>query len=76
MIHISMNSVPRYIKSDTTPDVVYVPMNWLLRFYVPWYVKSHATHDVVYVPINSSLRFWIQNLIRLLTFDEITITIL
>ena len=37
-------------KSHTTPDIVYVPMNWPLQFWP----KSYMTPD----PINLSLRFW------------------
>ena len=37
-------------KSHATPDVVYVPMKWSLRFYAAWCTKSHATftHVVYY----------------------------
>ena len=31
------------------PDIVYVPMNWSLRFYAAWCAKSHVTFThVVY----------------------------
>ena len=39
----------RCTKSHLTPDVVYVPMNWSLRFYAVQCTKSHATFThVVY----------------------------
>ena len=43
---------PRFSKSRTTPDVVYVPINSSLRFCKPWFTNSYTTPDVVYVPIN------------------------
>ena len=51
-------------------------MNFSLRFWEPQFPKSYVTSDMVYVPINWLLRFWIQNLMRLLMFDELVITIL
>ena len=41
-----------------TPDIVYVPINWSLRFYAACCAKSHVTPDVVYVPMKWSLRFY------------------
>ena len=35
-----------------TPDVVYVSMNWPLRFCILQYTKSHATPDV---PMNVTI---------------------
>ena len=52
----------------------YFSMN-SLRFWKLRFPKFYATSDMVYVPINWLLRFWIQNLMRLLMFDELVITI-
>ena len=46
-----------------------------LQFFKPWFKKSHTTPDEVYVPMNRLLQFWIQNLLQLLTFDELVIKI-
>ena len=51
-------------------------MNLSLQFWELQFPKSYATSDMAYVPINCLLRFWIQNLMRLLMFDELVITIL
>ena len=40
------------------PNIVYVPINWSLRFYAARYVKSYATPDIVYVPMKWSLRYY------------------
>ena len=34
------------------PNIVYVPINWSLRFYAVHCTKSHVIPDIVYVPIN------------------------
>ena len=59
------------VKSHTTPDVVYVPMKWSLRFYVAQYVKSHTTPDIVYVPIKWSLRFYVPRYVKSHTTPDI-----
>ena len=41
-----------------TPDIVYVPMRWSLRFYAAHCAKSHVTPDIVYVPTEWSLQFY------------------
>ena len=47
-----------------TPDIVYIPIKWSLRFYVPWYAKSNTTPDIVYVPTNWSLQFYIPRYVK------------
>ena len=42
---------------ETTLDVVYVPVNFSLRFSEPQFSKSYTTYVTVYVPMNLSLRF-------------------
>ena len=40
------------------PNIVYVPINWSLRFYAARCTKSNVIPDIVYVPINWSLRLY------------------
>ena len=47
-----------------TPDIVYVPMKWSLRFYIQWYIKSHTTPDIVSVPMKWSLQFYAAQYIK------------
>ena len=42
---------------EMNPDVVYVPINFSLRFCKLQFSKSYTTPDEVYVPINFSLQF-------------------
>ena len=53
------------------PDIVNVPMNWLLQFYAACCTKSHMTFDVVYVPINLSLRFYAMRFTKSSTTPDI-----
>ena len=41
----------RYVKSHTTPDIVFVSTKWSLRFYAAGCVKSHATADVFAIAV-------------------------
>ena len=47
---------PRFKKSHTTSDVVYVPINYIRNHHYDfencWFSKSHTTSDIIYVPIN------------------------
>ena len=46
------------------PNIVYVPINWSLRFYAACCIKSHVIPDIVYVPINWSLRFYAARYVK------------
>ena len=48
----------QYTRSYAIPDIVYVPINWSLRFYAACCAKSYAIPDIIYVPINWSLQFY------------------
>ena len=61
----------RYTKSHTTPDIVYVPTKWSLRFYAARCTKSHAilTHvayDFEYIG-TLPLSHMLLTLLRLIT---------
>ena len=58
-----------YTRSHMTPDIVYVPIEWSLRFYAAQYIKSHTTPDMVYVPTKWSLRFYVPT-VRKISYDS------
>ena len=63
---------PRFKKSHMTPDIVYVPINWLLQFWIQNLMQLLTFDENRHYDF---LNRGLKNLIRLLMFHELVITI-